>query len=275
MDQGVLPSYERGHWAVPTAGMVPVLSALDGEIIARVGTGGVNFKAMAGYAREVGGPGLRALTFHQRALMLKALAAAILARKEELYALSAYTGATRRDGWVDIEGGTGTLSSYASKGRRELPNERFFLDGEPEMLAKSGAFMGQHIYTSRQGVAVHINAFNFPVWGMLEKLGPCLLAGMPAIVKPATASAYVAAHCFKIMIEAEILPPGALQLICGGVGDLLDHLGGQDVLSFTGSAATAQRLQAHPVMARESVRFIAERDSLNAVMLGPDAGVES
>jgi oxepin-CoA hydrolase/3-oxo-5,6-dehydrosuberyl-CoA semialdehyde dehydrogenase len=203
--------------------------------------------------------------------MLKALGLAIMARKEELYELNYETGATRTDGWIDIEGGAGTLFSFSSKGRRELPNSRVLIDGAMEPLSKGGTFVGQHVFTPLQGVAVHINAFNFPVWGMLEKLGPTLLAGVPAIVKPASATGYLAEAAFRIMIEADILPPGALQLVMGGVGDMFDHLTLQDVVSFTGSAQTAMKLQSHPVMARESVRFIAERDSLNASVLGPDA----
>jgi oxepin-CoA hydrolase/3-oxo-5,6-dehydrosuberyl-CoA semialdehyde dehydrogenase len=267
----VLQNFAAGRWVTAERGLSLIPSAIDGETVALIGSAGLDFAGMADFARRTGGPALRAMTFHERAKLLKALAEAILARKEELYALSAFTGATRRDGWIDIEGGAATLSTYASKGRRDLPNDRILIDGTPEILSRRGGFVGQHVYTSLQGVAVHINAFNFPVWGMLEKLGPTLLAGVPAIVKPASASAYVTEHCFRIMIEANILPPGALQLISGGTGDLLDHLTGQDVLSFTGSAATAQRLQNHPVIARESVRFVAERDSLNATVLGPDA----
>jgi oxepin-CoA hydrolase/3-oxo-5,6-dehydrosuberyl-CoA semialdehyde dehydrogenase len=226
---------------------------------------------MLEHARKVGGPALRALTFHERAWMLKDLANAVMARKEELYELNYATGATRADGWIDIEGGAGTLFSFSSKGRRELPNGRVLIDGAMETLSKGGSFVGQHVFTPLQGVAVHINAFNFPVWGMLEKLGPTLLAGVPAIVKPASSTGYLAEAAFRIMIEANVLPPGTLQLIMGGVGDLFDHLTLQDVVSFTGSAHTAMKLQAHPVIARESVRFIAERDSLNASVLGPDA----
>jgi oxepin-CoA hydrolase/3-oxo-5,6-dehydrosuberyl-CoA semialdehyde dehydrogenase len=203
--------------------------------------------------------------------MLKALGLAVLARKEELYELNYATGATRRDGWIDIEGGAGTLLSFSSKGRRELPDAHVFLDGQLEPLSKSPSFQGQHIYTSLQGVAVHINAFNFPVWGMLEKLAPTLLAGVPAIVKPASATAWLAEAAFRVMIEAGVLPPGAVQLVVGGVGDLFDHLTGQDVVSFTGSAQTALKLRTHPVIQRESVKFIAEQDSLNASVLGPDA----
>jgi oxepin-CoA hydrolase/3-oxo-5,6-dehydrosuberyl-CoA semialdehyde dehydrogenase len=194
-----------------------------------------------------------------------------MARKEELYELSFQTGATRKDGWIDIEGGAGTLFSFSSKGRRELPDAHVLMDGALEPLSKSGTFVGQHIYTSLRGAAVHINAFNFPVWGMLEKLAPTLLAGVPAIVKPASATSYLTEAAFRVMIESGLLPNGAVQLIVGGVGDLFDHLQGQDVVSFTGSASTAYKLRTHPAVMRESVRFIAEQDSLNASILGPDA----
>jgi oxepin-CoA hydrolase/3-oxo-5,6-dehydrosuberyl-CoA semialdehyde dehydrogenase len=203
--------------------------------------------------------------------MLKALGNAIMARKEELYDLSYDSGATRQDSWIDIEGGAGTLFSFSSKGRRELPDAHVLMDGALEPLSKTGTFVGQHVYTSLQGAAVHINAFNFPVWGMLEKLAPTLLAGVPAIVKPASATAYLTEAAFRVMIESGVLPTGAVQLIVGGVGDLFDHLTGQDVVSFTGSASTALKLRTHPVVMRESVRFIAEQDSLNASVLGPDA----
>jgi oxepin-CoA hydrolase/3-oxo-5,6-dehydrosuberyl-CoA semialdehyde dehydrogenase len=267
----VLKNYARDRWYEASDRLAEIRSAVTGEAVARAGSTGLDFAAMLDHARQVGGPALRALTFHQRAVMLKALAQAIMERKEELYALSAATGATRQDSWIDIEGGAGTLFTASSKGRRELPDDVILIDGDFEPIGKRGTFAGQHVYTSLQGAAVHINAFNFPVWGMLEKLGPALLAGMPAIVKPATATAQVAEAAVRIMIEANVLPAGALQLIVGSVGDLLDHLTCQDVVSFTGSAETAMKLQSHPVITREAVRFIAERDSLNASVLGPDA----
>ena len=267
-----LLNYAHDGWYQASGGMAEVQSAITGETVALTGSRGLDFKAMLDHARTVGGPALRRMTFHERAHMLKALGQAIMARKEELYELNYETGATRTDGWIDIEGGAGTLFSFSSKGRRELPNQRILIDGNMEPLSKGGTFVGQHVFTSLQGVAVHINAFNFPVWGMLEKLGPTILAGVPAIVKPASATGYLAEHAVRIMIEADILPKGALQLIMGSTGDLFDHLTLQDVVSFTGSAHTAMKLQSHPVIARESVRFIAERDSLNASVLGPDAG---
>src|SRR5919199_1726171 len=271
MKTAQLLNYERDRWVAGDGGLTELPSAIDGSPVATTGSGGLDFGAMLRHAREVGGPALRSMTFHERARMIKALGLAIMARKEELYELNYLTGATRKDGWIDIEGGAGTLFSFSSKGRRELPDAHVLLDGPLEPLSKSGLFVGQHIFTPLQGVAVHINAFNFPVWGMLEKLGPTLLAGVPAIVKPASATGYLAEAAFRIMIEANVLPPGALQLIMGSTGDLFDHLTLQDVVSFTGSAQTAMKLQTHPVIARESVRFIAERDSLNASILGPDA----
>jgi oxepin-CoA hydrolase/3-oxo-5,6-dehydrosuberyl-CoA semialdehyde dehydrogenase len=266
-----LLNYARDSWVAGDGGLADVHSAVTGEVIARTGSNGLDFRAMLDHARTVGGPALRRLTFHERAHMLKALANAVMARKEELYELSFATGATRGDGWIDIEGGAGTLFSFSSKGRRELPNGKVLIDGAMELLSRGGTFVGQHVFTPLQGVAVHINAFNFPVWGMLEKLGPTLLAGMPAIVKPGSSTGYLTELAVRIMIEADVLPKGALQLIMGSTGDLMDHLTCQDVVSFTGSAHTAMKLQSHPVIARESVRFVAERDSLNASILGPDA----
>jgi oxepin-CoA hydrolase/3-oxo-5,6-dehydrosuberyl-CoA semialdehyde dehydrogenase len=265
-----LLNYERDRW-IAGDGAVEIASAIDGAPVATTGSGGLDFGAMLAHARDVGGPALRKLTFHERARMLKALGLAIMARKEELYELNYSTGATRKDGWIDIEGGAGTLFSFSSKGRRELPDAHVLLDGQIEGLSKNGTFVGQHIYTSLQGAAVHINAFNFPVWGMLEKLAPTVLAGVPAIVKPASATSYLTEAAFRIMIEADVLPPGAIQLIVGGVGDLFDHLTGQDMVSFTGSAHTALKLKSHPAVLRESVRFVAEQDSLNASLLGPEA----
>jgi oxepin-CoA hydrolase/3-oxo-5,6-dehydrosuberyl-CoA semialdehyde dehydrogenase len=266
-----LQSYVADRWVAPTGNLASIASAVSGDTVAEIGTTVTDFAAVLAHARNVGGPALRALTFPQRAKMLKALADAIMANKDALYALSYETGATKSDSWVDIEGGAGTLFAYASKGRRELPNDTILVDGLVEPLSKRGTFVGEHVMTSLQGAAVHINAFNFPVWGMLEKLSPTLLAGVPAIVKPASATAYLAEAAFRVLIEANVLPTGALQLVVGPTGDLFEHLTGQDVVSFTGSARTAEALQRHPVVARESVRFIAERDSLNAAVLGPGA----
>src|SRR4051795_331563 len=237
-----LLNYERDRW-VAGDGAVEIPSAIDGAPVALTGSGGLDFGGMLHHARNVGGPALRRLTFHERARMLKALGQAIMARKEELYELNYLTGATRKDGWIDIEGGAGTMLSFSSKGRRELPDAHVLLDGAVEPLSKSGSFIGQHIYTPLRGAAVHINAFNFPVWGMLEKLAPTLLAGMPAIVKPASATAYLCEAAGRMMGDSGLLPDGAPQLIVGGVGGLFDHFGGQDVVSFTGSASTALKLR--------------------------------
>ena len=272
MKTAVLLNYARDDWYEGQGGLAELRSAVTGEVVARTGSGGLHFRGMLDHARTVGGPALRAMTFHARARMLKALGLAIMDRKEELYAISWATGSTRNDAWIDIDGGAGTLFVTSSKGRRELPDDVILVDGDMEPIGKNGTFVGQHVYTSLHGAAVHINAFNFPVWGMLEKLGPALLAGVPAIIKPASSTAYVAEAAFRVMIEAGVLPAGAIQLIVGSTGDLLDHMTGQDVISFTGSADTAQKLQSHPVVAREAVRFVAERDSLNASVLGPDAG---
>ena len=270
-----LQNYAAGKWVAGAGGLAELRSAVNGDAVALTSSQGLDFGAMARFARENGGPALRAMTFHRRAGMLKALADALTAKKEGLYELSYNTGATKADSWIDIDGGIGTFAVYQSKGRRELPNDTLLIDGNVEALSRGGTFQGLHVYTSLQGVAVHINAFNFPVWGMLEKLAPTLLAGVPAIVKPASATAYLTEAAVRIMIEANVLPAGALQLIVGSTGDLLDHLAGQDVVSFTGSAETAAKLKAHPVIARESVRFVAEQDSLNAAVLGPDAAPDS
>ena len=270
-----LQNFAEGKWVSGSGGLAELRSAIDGEVVALTSSQGLDFAAMLKHAREEGGPALRALTFHQRALMLKALADALTTKKEALYELSYNTGATKADSWIDIDGGIGTFAVYQGKGRRELPNERILVDGNIEALSRNGTFQGLHVFTSLQGVAVHINAFNFPVWGMLEKLAPTFLAGVPAIVKPASATSYLTEAAVRAMLEANVLPKGALQLIVGSTGDLFDHLTTQDVVSFTGSAATANKLKAHPVIIRESVRFVAEQDSLNASVLGPDAKADS
>ena len=270
-----LQNYAEGRWVAGLRDMAELRSAVNGEIVALTSSQGLDFRAMAKFAREKGAPALRALTFHERAKMLKALAETLTARKEELYELSYNTGATKADSWIDIDGGIATFAVYQGKGRRELPNDTILIDGNVEGLSRNGTFQGLHVFTSLQGVAVHINAFNFPVWGMLEKLAPAFLAGMPAIVKPASATSYLTEAAVRIMLEVNVLPVGALQLIVGSTGDLFDHLTSQDVVSFTGSAQTAAKLKSHPVIARESVRFVAEQDSLNASVLGPDATADA
>ena len=246
-----------------------MLSAVNGNAVALATSGGFDMREALAYGRSVGGRNLRRLTFHQRAAMLKKLAEHLTGHKEQLYKLSFQTGATRTDAMIDVDGGIGTLFAYAGKGRRELPNSKFLLDGEIEGLSKSGTFAGQHVVTPLHGVAVHINAFNFPCWGLLEKLAPALLAGVPVVTKPATVTSYVAHQLMRTIIASGILPEGALQFVVGSTGDLFDHLTCQDVVSFTGSADTSQKLQRHPVISREAVRFVAERDSLNAAILAP------
>jgi oxepin-CoA hydrolase/3-oxo-5,6-dehydrosuberyl-CoA semialdehyde dehydrogenase len=266
-----LDSFVSGQWISPGRDSIEVRSAVTGDVVARATSGGIDMRETLAHARNVGGKNLRRMTFHQRADMLKKLAQYLTERKDQLYKLSFQTGATRTDNLIDVDGGIGTLFVYASKGRRELPNSAFMLDGTVESLAKGGTFAGQHILTSLQGVALHINAFNFPCWGMLEKLAPALLAGVPVVTKPATVTSYVAHALARMIAESNILPEGAFQFIVGTTDDLFDHLTCQDVVSFTGSAATSEMLQRHPVIAREAVRFVAERDSLNAAILAPDA----
>ena len=246
-------------------------SAVDGSTVAAITSDGLDFKDILNHARTVGGSNLRKYTFHERGDMLKALAKYLNEHKKEFYPLSTQTGATRSDSWVDIDGGISTMFVFSSKGRREMPNDKVYLDGPPEQLSKNGTFAAQHIFTPKLGAAVHINAFNFPCWGMLEKLAPTLLAGVPAIVKPASSTAYLTELMVRRIIESGILPDGALQLICGSVGDLFDHLTCQDTIAFTGSKNTAEFLQQHPKVISESVAFTAETDSLNSSILGPDA----
>jgi oxepin-CoA hydrolase / 3-oxo-5,6-dehydrosuberyl-CoA semialdehyde dehydrogenase len=267
-----LESYVCGEWVRGQKEGQTLLDAATGEPVAQIDSTGIDFAAVLDHGRKVASPKLRAMSFHDRAGMLKALGLALMERKEEFYAESFRTGATRPDGWVDIEGGIGTMLTFASKGRRELPNTRVLTDGEVEVLSRDGSFVAQHILTPLQGVAVHINAFNFPVWGMLEKIAPTLLAGVPCIVKPASQTAYLTELVTRRIIETGILPEGALQLICGSVGNLLDHVTEQDAVTFTGSAATGRKLKTHPAVIANSVRFTMEADSLNASILGPDAG---
>ena len=270
-----LQSFVAGEWRAGVSAGVSLRDATTGEVIATASAEGLDTQLMLAHAREVGGPNLRRLTFHERAALLKSLARFLSERKDEFYALSYATGATKSDSWIDIDGGISTLFVYASKGARELPDGHVYIDGAVEALSKSGNFVAQHLCVPLEGAAVHINAFNFPVWGMLEKLAPALLAGVPAIVKPATQTAYLTERVFRRIIESGILPAGAVQLLCGGVGDLFEHFTCQDVVAFTGSASTALKLRQHPVVSANAVRFTAETDSLNSSILGPDAGAGS
>jgi oxepin-CoA hydrolase/3-oxo-5,6-dehydrosuberyl-CoA semialdehyde dehydrogenase len=274
----MLESYAAGRWFQADDDGKPLLDAGTGEEVARISSAGLDLREMTAYARTVGGPAIRSLTFHERAGLLKALAKHLsdpeTGIKDELYDLSARTGATRRDSTVDIDGGFGTLFSFASKGVRELPNDKVVVDGNLEQLGRGGTFVGQHVYTSRPGVAVQINAFNFPVWGMLEKLAPAFLAGLPSIVKPAAQTAYLTELAVRRIVESGILPDGALQLLCGSPAGLLDELTVQDSVAFTGSAHTAGMLRTHTNVMHGGVQLGIEADSLNCSVLGPDVGVD-
>ena len=264
-------SFAHGEWIEPGAGAREIADAVTGEVFAAAGNDALDVAAMRDFGREKGGAALRSMTFHDRARMLKALAMHLNEHREAMYRLAYRTGATLADSKIDIDGGIGTVFVFASKGRREMPDGHVYTDGDVEQLSRNGSFLGQHIHTPLNGVAVHINAFNFPVWGMLEKLAPTLLAGVPAIVKPATATCFVTEYCVRVMIDSGILPEGAVQLVTGGLGSLLDLLDCQDVVSFTGSAETALTLRSSDNILRNSIRFVAEQDSLNASILGPDA----
>jgi len=269
----VLSSWVEGGWVTPEIEDVagaPIHDAVTGEEICRLSTAGIDMAAVLDYGRRVGGPALAALTFHQRAALLKALASYLREHRDELYALSARSGATRGDSMFDVDGGIGVLFSYASKGRRELPADTVLLDGDLEPLGKGGTFVGQHIWTPLRGVAVQINAFNFPVWGPLEKFAPAFLAGVPSLIKPASPTAYITHRLVQLIVDSGLLPDGSLQLITGSAGDLLDHLIEQDLVGFTGSASTARKLRTHPAVVANGVRFTGEADSLNCSILGPD-----
>lgn len=261
-------SYVYGDWHQAETAGKQVFSAVTGEQVAETSSEGIDFEKVLAYGREVGGEALRNMTIHERGTALKNLAKALLENKESLYDISANTGATRSDSWVDIEGGVATLFSYSGIARREFANETFIVEGAPEPLSKNGTFVGQHILTPKRGVSVHINAFNFPCWGMLEKIAPSLIAGVPVVVKPATDSAYLTEAMVRLMVDSKILPEGSIQLICGSVGDLFDYLNEQDSVTFTGSAATGQMLRAHPNLIAKSIPFNMEADSINCCILG-------
>jgi len=263
-------SYAQGNWI--TEGTESDLkSAVDGKTVAALVEADLDYKAMCEYARTVGGPALRDMTIHQRAFKIKFLAKYLIERKEKFYQLSTHTGATRQDSWIDIEGGIGTMFTLSSKSRQELSDLPFHVEGGVQRLSRGGTFVGQHICVPKRGVGIHINAFNFPVWGMLEKLAPSIIAGVPCIVKPSPVGSYLAHAVFKAMIESEILPNGAIQFIAADKpGDLLDHLISQDSVSFTGSASTGKKLKAHPNIIEKSIPFNLEADSLNCSILGPD-----
>ncbi|MBK8051956.1 MAG: phenylacetic acid degradation bifunctional protein PaaZ [Saprospiraceae bacterium] len=265
-----LKNYAAGRWMEGEGTGQLLVDASTGQEVAIATSKGLDFAHMLDYGRKTGNKNLRKLTFQERGRMIKSLAMYLMERKEKYYDVSYKTGATRSDSWIDIEGGIGNLFAYASL-RKKLPDLPYFAEGEPIGLSKGGTFMGHHILVPKEGVAVHINAFNFPVWGMLEKCAVNWLAGVPAIVKPATLTSYLTEAVAKDIIDSGILPAGALQLICGSAGDLLDHVNYQDVVTFTGSASTGLKLKSHPNILRESVPFNMEADSLNSIILGRDA----
>lgn len=265
-----LQNYAQGKWVEGTDEGKPLFNALTGDQIATASSKGLDFAEMMKYARTVGGPALAKMTFQERGLMLKALAMHLISIKKKFYASSALTGATKVDSWIDIEGGIGNLFANASL-RRQFGDQPFYMDGEMAPLSKGGTFIGHHIMVPKQGVAIHINAFNFPIWGMLEKIAVNFMAGVPAIVKPATITSFLTELMVKEIIDSKILPEGALQLICGSANGILDHVTNQDVVTFTGSASTGQMLKSHPRLIEEAVPFNMEADSLNASILGEDA----
>ncbi|HAT1181206.1 TPA: phenylacetic acid degradation bifunctional protein PaaZ [Corynebacterium striatum] len=277
MTEALVPSYLSGQWLTPDnpSRVADVHDASTGDVVALVSAEGLDIAGAIDYARSIGREGLQKLTFHERALKLKELAIYLQDHREELYELANQAGANKRDNFVDIDGGISTMFTFSSKGRREMPNSTVMPDGEAEVFSKDGSFIGRHIYTSIPGVAVQINAFNFPVWGMLEKFAPAFIAGVPSIVKPATPTGYISAACVRLMIDSGILPEGSLQLISGSARDLLDHLDYRDHVAFTGSADTANTLRAHRNVIEGGIQFSAEADSLNAAILGTDVTADS
>ncbi|TNF24394.1 MAG: phenylacetic acid degradation bifunctional protein PaaZ [Deltaproteobacteria bacterium] len=265
-----LMNYVEGKWTEGKGEGSALLNASTGEVVAYASSEGIDLGSVLHYARNVGNHNLRKLTFHDRGRRLKALAMHLLSKKEEFYRISYQTGATKIDSWIDIEGGIGNLFVMSSKGRREMPDTPFYVDGKPEILSKGGSFIGHHIYVPKEGVAIHINAFNFPVWGMLEKIAVNLLAGVPAVVKPATATSYLTEAVVKEIIASNIFPEGSIQLICGSARGILDHVTNQDVVTFTGSASTGKMLKSHKNIVEHSVPFNMEADSLNCCILGED-----
>jgi oxepin-CoA hydrolase / 3-oxo-5,6-dehydrosuberyl-CoA semialdehyde dehydrogenase len=264
-----LGNYITGRWINGDGDGQPLYDAVTGELIANATTKGLDFASILDYGRTTGGKVLRNMTFQERGRMLRALALHLMEKKEQFYTLSYRTGATRTDSWIDIEGGIGNLFANASL-RRKFPDETYCVDGDPVLSSKGGTFMGHHLLIPKEGIAVHINAFNFPIWGMLEKIAVNLLAGVPALVKPASITSYLTEAVVREIAASGILPEGALQLICGSAGDLLDHVGSQDVVTFTGSASTGLMLKSHPGILKESVPFNMEADSLNCIVLGED-----
>ncbi len=269
-----IQSYVAGEWITGDGDEKTLLDAVNDEFIGNVRSLTGGFDDMLDFGRNKAGPELRKLTIHERAEKIKLLEKHLLQMKEEFYRISFLTGATKADSWVAIEGGIGTMFSYTGIARRELNNDTFIVEGDTEPLSAKGSFVGQHIGTPRGGVSVHMNAFNFPVWGMLEKITPSLIAGVPVIVKPATITCYLTEVVVRAIVESGIFPEGSVQLICGGVGDMFEHLDEQDTVTFTGSAATGRMLRSHNTIIEKSIPFTMEADSLNCSILAPDVAVD-
>jgi oxepin-CoA hydrolase/3-oxo-5,6-dehydrosuberyl-CoA semialdehyde dehydrogenase len=270
-----LESYACGEWKKGSGRPRILRHAATGEPIAEVSSEGLDFAAMLRYGRERGGPHLRKMTFPERGAILKKMVGVLNEHGDELRSIAASYGATPRDARLDVDGGIGTLAYYASLGAKPLPGSRILADGEPSPLSKGGNFVGRHVFVPLEGVAVQINAYNFPSWGMLEKLAPAFLAGMPGLVKPATPSALLTFRLVQILIGSGVVPEGTLQLVSGSIGDLFSHLTCQDVISFTGSAATGEKIRSHPAIVKNAVRVNIEADSLNCILLGPDVAPRS
>ncbi|OIQ17480.1 MAG: phenylacetic acid degradation bifunctional protein PaaZ [Bacteriovorax sp. MedPE-SWde] len=264
-------SYILGKWHMGESGGSDLFNATTGDLIGKASTAGIDFGEVLDYSRSVGSKKLRSMTFHERARALKALAMHLMEKKEEFYKISALSGATRVDSWIDIEGGIGNLFTYSSIGRRQMPDQTFCLDGAPDTISRKGGFSAQHIYVPKKGCAVHINAFNFPVWGMLEKIAVNIVAGVAAVVKPATVTCYLTEVVVREIIKSKILPEGSVQLLCGSANGILDHVTSSDVVTFTGSASTANMLKSHKNVMENNIPFNVEADSLNCSILGPDA----
>ncbi len=265
-----IENYALGSWIQGDGQGTPLYNAINGDQIGTASSKGLDFSEMMNYARKIGGPALRKMTFQERGLMLKALALHLHSIKNKFYALSAQTGATKIDSWIDIEGGIGNIFTNASL-RKQFPDLPYHIDGDMAPLSKNGTFIGHHIMTPREGVAIHINAFNFPIWGMLEKIAVNLMAGVPAIVKPATLTSYLTEMMVREIIDSKILPEGSLQLICGSARGIIDNVETGDIVTFTGSASTGMMLKSHPRLIEKSVSFNMEADSLNCSVLGEDA----
>ncbi len=265
-----LKNYAEGRWVEHKGAGFEQYNAITGDLISTASSEGLDYEAMTDYARRIGGKALRSMTFYERGFMLKKLALHLDTLKKKYYQISYLSGATKSDSWVDIDGGIGTLFTYASL-RRQLGNQRFYVDGDTAKISMNNTFVGQHIMSPKQGVVVHINAFNFPIWGMLEKLSANLIAGVPAIVKPSEITSYLTQAMVEDIIASGIVPEGAIQLDCGKGHGILDTLGSQDLVTFTGSATTGRMLKSLPHIIENSIPFNMEADSLNAAILGEDS----